>query len=311
MEKIDSVYLINQFKEDCKLRDMTKETIRSYISELRIFSTFLQKNKIHILDIHNEALEQFLKYLRETRGNSQSRIENYFSALSSFYDFLLYKGKVSKNIILPFRKRYLKRYKNDNPAAIRKLISVEDMSSLINSIIPIRDKAIAILLAKTGIRRGELLGIDLDDLKLEEGYIELKPFHKRSNRIVYFDEETEIVIKKWLKRRKKLVNNGVTSLFVNDYGKPLGRSGVYNAVVGWAKKLGFYDENSEKLGDHFSCHNFRHWYTTWLLRSGMSREYVKEVRGDRRGEAIDIYHHIDHEDLKKTYLACIPKLEIF
>ena len=42
----------------------------------------------------------------------------------------------------------------------------------------------------------------------------------------------------------------------------------------------------------------------------MSREYVKELRGDRRSEAIDIYHHIDREDLRKAYLACIPILGI-
>jgi integrase/recombinase XerD len=42
----------------------------------------------------------------------------------------------------------------------------------------------------------------------------------------------------------------------------------------------------------------------------MPREYIKELRGDTRKEAIDIYNHIDKEDLRKTYLACIPKLGI-
>lgn len=311
MEKINSSQLINDFKEDCRLRDMTYDSIRSYISELRIFSKFLKQNKYDILKINNNILEDFLKYLRDERKNSQSRIENYFSALNSFYDFLLYKNYVEKNIILPFRKRYLKRYKNSKPPAIRKLISVEEMSIFINSIIPIRDKAIAILLAKTGIRRGELLSIELDDIDWSERSILLKPFHKRSNRLIFFDEETEIVLKRWLKTRQHLVNNGVTSLFVNDYGESIGRCGVYNAIVKWAKKLGYYDTNSDKLEDHFSCHCFRHWYTTHLLRNGMPREYVKELRGDIRDEAIDIYHHIDKKDLKKSYLASMPKFNVY
>jgi integrase/recombinase XerD len=42
----------------------------------------------------------------------------------------------------------------------------------------------------------------------------------------------------------------------------------------------------------------------------MPREYVKELRGDKRREAIDIYHRIDREELRKAYLACIPKLGI-
>lgn len=310
MEKIDTINFVKRFKDDCKLRDMTDESIRNYMSELKIFCNYLQKNNINILQIGNESLEDFHKYLKEERGNSQRRIEHYFTALSSFYDFLTYKGYVSKNIILPFRKRYIGRYKKNSTPAVRKLISVEEMSHFINSIIPIRPKAIAILLAKTGIRRGELLGIELRDINFNEKSIILKLFHKRSNRTVFFDEETEIILKKWLKRREKLVNNGVTSLFVNDYGRSIGRNSVYEDIVKWAKKLGYYDPNSDRLEDHFSCHNFRHFYTTHLLRNGMPREYVKELRGDIRGEAIDIYHHIDKKDMKKAYLSAVPKFNV-
>lgn len=43
----------------------------------------------------------------------------------------------------------------------------------------------------------------------------------------------------------------------------------------------------------------------------MPREYVKELRGDKRGEAIDIYHYIDRIDLRKSYLASILKLDVY
>ncbi len=42
----------------------------------------------------------------------------------------------------------------------------------------------------------------------------------------------------------------------------------------------------------------------------MPREYVKELRGDGRGEAIDTYHHIDRQELREAYLAYIPKLGV-
>jgi len=42
----------------------------------------------------------------------------------------------------------------------------------------------------------------------------------------------------------------------------------------------------------------------------MSREYAKELRGDRRDEGIDIYHHIDRQELRRAYLAYIPKLGV-
>lgn len=78
----------------------------------------------------------------------------------------------------------------------------------------------------------------------------------------------------------------------------------------YAKNLGFQNSDSISLEDHFNPHCFMHWFTTWLLRNGMPREYVKELRGDKRGESIDVYHHINKEELRKAYLAYIPKLGI-
>jgi integrase/recombinase XerD len=47
-----------------------------------------------------------------------------------------------------------------------------------------------------------------------------------------------------------------------------------------------------------------------LLRAGISRDFVKELQGDKRGEAIDIYNHIDKKELGESYLAHIPQLGI-
>jgi len=93
---------------------------------------------------------------------------------------------VSYNIVLLFRKRYLKRYKDGYDDPERKLLSVEEISRLLNSILDPRDKAIAVLLAKTGIRRGELLRLDVEDINWAEYFIMLKPTPKRSNRTVFF-----------------------------------------------------------------------------------------------------------------------------
>jgi len=182
------------------------------------------------------------------------------------------------------------------------------MSRLVGSIMDPRDKAIAILFAKTGIRRGELLKLDVDDIHWEDYSITLKPTPKRSNRVAFFDDECAIVLRRWLRVREKL-NPKTKALFVSYQSlNRLDRNGLYTAIVKHAKRLGFHNANSPRLEDHFGPHCFRHWFTTWLLRNGMPREYVKELRGDRRGEAIDIYHHIDRQELRRAYLAYIPKL---
>lgn len=47
-----------------------------------------------------------------------------------------------------------------------------------------------------------------------------------------------------------------------------------------------------------------------LFRNGRKREYIKELRGDSRKEAFDLYNHIDSKELKEAYLAAIPQLGI-
>jgi len=302
--------LLKSFAEDCRLRGMTDESIRRYKSSLRIFLKFLEQKEISLDSVDMEVLRDFLRYLRFERKTKEKTLENYFSALSAFYDYLAFEGLASSNIILPFRKRYLRRYKDGFDDPERRLLSVEEMGQLVNSIMDPRDKAMAVLLAKTGIRRGELLRLDVDDINWEDYSITLKPTPKRSNRVVFFDDECAIVLKRWLRVREKL-NPKTNALFISyNTLDRLSRNGVWNAIVKYAKRLGFHNPKSPRLEDHFGPHCFRHWFTTWLLRNGMPREYVKELRGDKRREAIDIYHHIDKQELRRTYLACIPKLGI-
>jgi len=302
--------LVEDFCKDCELRGMTIESIRRYRSSLLIYTNFISKRNIEMGNADTHVLKDFLEYVLYERRVKHKTVENYFSALSAFYDYLTFEGLVGANMVLPFRKRYLRRYKNGYDDPERKLLSVEEMSRLVNSIMDPRDKAIALTLAKTGIRRGELLRLNVEDVNWQEYSITLKPTPKRSNRTAFFDDECASALKRWLNVREKL-NPKTKALFVSYQSlNRLDRNGLYTAIVKYAKRLSFHNPNSPRLEDHFGPHCFRHWFTTWLLRNGMPREYVKELRGDKRGEAIDIYHHIDREELRKAYLAYIPKLGV-
>jgi len=184
LKRIEIKSLIQEFCEDCRLRGMTEESIRRYRSSLLVFAEFLEREGASLEKVDTQVLKSFLHYIKYERGVKHKTIENYFSALSAFYDYLVFEEIAEANIILPFRKRYLRRYKEDFDKASRKLLSIEEMSRLVNSILDPRDKAIVLLLAKTGMRRGELLRIDVDDINWEDCSINLKPTPKRSNRVV-------------------------------------------------------------------------------------------------------------------------------
>ncbi len=210
------------------------------------------------------------------------------------------------------RKRFLAEYKEGtSDESSRKLISVEQMSALIHSILNPRDKAVGVLLAKTGLRRGELVSLNVQDIDWADGAITLekKRFKKRSGRIVFFDDECAVVLRRWISMRETMQLQ-TDALFVGETGQRLMRSGVYNMMVKYAERAGLHNPKSSSTEDHFSTHNFRHWFTTHLRRAGMSREFIQILRGDKRRDAIDIYDHVDKEELRKAYLACVPKLGI-
>ena len=144
--------LIEDFCGDCELRGLTSETVRRYRSSILIFTEYLEKKETSLHEINMQYLKDFLRYLRKEREVKYKTIENYFSALSALYDYLTFEGITSTNIILPFRKRYLRRYKQNYDDPERKLLTVEEMSRLVNCIMDPRDRTIVVLLAKTGVR---------------------------------------------------------------------------------------------------------------------------------------------------------------
>ena len=314
MESLETVESVSPgslagFRHDCELRGLSQETVNHYTWCMRHFFEFLQTQGKRFDQVDIRTLTTYLELLR-SRSARYKTVENVYAAISAFYEYQVFEGKMATNVVLPFRKRYLRRYKDGRERMERRLLSVEEMSRLVNSIIDARDRAIALVFAKTGIRRRELLNLDVGDIDWRDDSIKLKPTPKRSNRVVFFDEECAVALRKWLVYRERLAPR-TQALFISYQSLTrLDRSSLYSAVTKYAEALGFHKPSSPRLEDHFGPHCFRHYFTTFLLRNGMPREYVKELRGDSRREAIDIYNHIDREELRKSYLACVPKLRV-
>lgn len=298
--------LIERFHNDCNLRDMV--TTMDYVYRTRAYCAFLETRGKNPLKADRNDLRDFLAHLK-AKGLKFRTIDAIYTSLSAFYEFLIIEGLVEYNPVLPFRKYYLRRYKKDNDSETRKLISVEDASKLVNSILDTRDRCILVLLFKTGMRVGELTSLDVDDIDLDKGQVTLKLKKKRTNRVLFLDNEAIAVLERWLVARKNRKGGEGQALFLSKIGTRITKRTVENSIERHAERVGLHKPGA-RLEERFTPHCCRHWFVTHLLRAGMSRDFVKELRGDARGEAIDIYNHIDKKELKESYLAHIPQLGI-
>jgi integrase/recombinase XerD len=299
--------LIESFSADLELRGMTAETRKTYCKILRQFSRYIEVQNKPILEIGKQDLKGWLHHLRLEKGLKTTSIKLDFTILSTFYDYLLDEELIQSNPVPAFRHRNLHSYKKAHEQGSRKLISVEEAARLARSIVDSRDRAIVVLLLKTGVRRHELADLDVSDVDLPGMALYLKPTPKRTNRTVFLDGEALDALEWWLQAREKMLCHE-PALFVGTGGFRLKPDSINRIVGEHATRVGLHNPDSKRIEDRFTAHCCRHWFTTHLRRAGMPREFIQELRGDARREAIDIYDHIDKKELKESYLAHIPQL---
>ncbi|MDO9538253.1 MAG: site-specific integrase [Thermoplasmata archaeon] len=316
MDDVNSnVKLLERFLKDAILRGWSEWAIKSCKYSLLMFFEQIGKS---CLNVDMDDLRNYLIYLQGRPGKlgkkkpAHATIKKHIDNLASFYQYLEFEELVVKSPIPKFRVRYvLPLISNKSGDIPRQIISVRQMSELISSTADSQEKALICLMAKTGIRVGELMAIDLENIDWGNQSIKLKPTGKRTNLTVFFDNECANCLKRWLNTRKTLAKGNVPYLFViPSNGRRINHTFIIRIVERNAARIGLHDDKSADLGKRFTPHCCRHWFTTHMRKGGMPREYIKELRGDTRGETIDIYDHIDMEELKMSYMECVPQLGI-
>jgi integrase/recombinase XerD len=308
--------LIDEFIIDLKTKGVSSHTITEYPRYVMEFHAFIGGGDL--LAVDETVVKNYLVHLRSRttkrvgRQNklAKSSIKKYMAALSVFFDFLFWNGKITINPVPRVRKQYMRDYKAHNASQRRRCITIPQAKTLVESILDPREKAVVLLLLKTGMRRHELAELDLSSVDLPNLTIHIKPTAKRSNEIVYFDSETANILSKWLKVREKENKNKINALFLDRFGNRLSPVAICRIVTKHAAVVGLHDPSSIRLEDKLTPHSLRHAFTTWLTDAGMKREMIQFLRGDTGTESIDTYIHFTDATVKRAYLEYIPKLNI-
>lgn len=295
--------MLESFLMDCSLRGRTKRTIETYKSNVGEFLQYYPEP--HVITKHD--LRDFLKHL-QNRGLKNSTLKGYFSALSSFYDYLIYEEVADTNPILPFRQRFLdKPTKHDR----RQLITIQDMQELLRSVDHIRERTMLCVLAKHGVRHDEYFRLRPDDIDLTRDTITYPEKAKRHNRILPIDAELHDLLKQYLEWRSSRVKIECPWLWISDKGGRIHKDYTNSVIAFYAKPLGLH-QVSGPLEKRLTCHCFRKWFTHHLYAEGMNDTMIKILRGDSLSREAWANNYLEPDELteevREEYLKRIPTL---
>ena len=234
------------------------------------------------LKIENIATDDLRKYLSdyENQSNvSKSTIDNIRRVLSSFFSWLEDEDYIVKNPV-----RRIHRIKTKN--AVKEVLSDENFEVLRDNCNNIRDLAIIELLASTGIRVGELVNLNINDVSFNEREC-LVLGKGESERIVYFDAKTKIHLQKYLESR----DDDNPALFVS-LRKPHNRIGIIG-VEKRMRKLGRVS-NIKKVHPH----KFRRTMATKAIDKGMPIEQVQRLLGHVQIDTTMQYAMVNQSNVK-------------
>jgi integrase/recombinase XerD len=170
----------------------------------------------------------------------------------------------------------------------------------VSTVLGLRDRAVMEMLYATGMRRGELVGLDLPDVDLARRWLTLRNTKNRWDRVVPMGERATAWLIRYLTdaRPKLLVGEDSGAVFLATNGERLGATWLSGQVHR-------YLEASE-VGKPGSCHLFRHTAATLMLEGGADIRYIQELLGHQNLTSTQIYTRVAPERLSAIHAATHP-----
>jgi len=176
------------------IRDLSIHTIRQTGGVVFSFLQFLHGGGSTIFTLTRRDIGSFVEY-EQDRGLQPISIIGYLRALYAFIAYLVQEEILQHEIMQ-------RKIRIQEPETLPKAILQEDIPLLLDAIASVRDRALILLLLRTGMRIGELLAIQINDIVLSDRKILIYLGSKNyQGRAVYFSEDAEHALKHWLRIR--------------------------------------------------------------------------------------------------------------
>lgn len=247
------------------------------------------------------AIRKYLSFLH--RRVKKSSIARKVSALRSFYKYLVREGRVTSN---PAKSVSTPKVEKPLPTAL----TVDEVFRMLETPLPaskksllggeeskrLRDRAILELLYSSGIRVGELVGLDLSRLDLDLGIVKVMG-KGRKERIVPVGSKAVEALRAYLRDRLGSGEDG--PLFINQNGKRLTARTVGRIVKRYTERSAIFRR--------VSPHTLRHSFATHLLDAGADIREIQEMLGHASLSTTQRYIHLSPGKLMEVYDRAHPR----
>ncbi len=280
-------YLRRQYR-----RNARPSTIRTACTALILFLSFVkEKGVVHVELITRRCIEAFVEN-EQDRNLKLSSVKGRLQTVYAFLRFLVNEQIVHPDLVL-------RRITIKLPQSLPRAFSPEDTLKLLSVISHVRDRAMILLLLRTGMRIGELLDTRVNDVDLCEKTVKIYEAAKNKiGRVVYFSDDAKKAVVAWLKSRDHRKSN----LF---YGRGGGRWSYSAARVRFIKYIG----KAHLDGKNYTVHCLRHTYATDLLNAGMRLEVLQQLLGHSSLNVTRIYARLTDKTREEEYFKAMAKIE--
>lgn len=280
-------YFLDKQRRNCRPR-----TLHGALHGLKAFFTFLEGiGKSRLEEVTRGDLEAFVEH-EQDRGLQLSSVHTHLAHVHAFLCFLIEEEIVAAEVL---RRRVRLRL----PQSLPRAMEPDDVRQLLCVIGHIRDRAMILVLLRTGMRIGELLAAKVSDVNVKERTITIwEGVKNRRGRVVYFSDDARDALKAWLKQR----DARQPYLF---YGRR-GNSLTYNgARLMFKRNL----DKAELAHKDYTLHCLRHTFASEMLNAGMRLECLQPLLGHDNIEMTRRYARLTNKTRREEYFRAMAVIE--
>jgi site-specific recombinase XerD len=283
---------IANFKQYLERHHPDRSTAKHYINDVSIFSDFVGERSPREITV--KTIDAFVQE-QSDQNLKPATINRRLSAISSFFEFLIAEAG-DDSWRNPVR---WKRHRVQPGHHLPRDVSDETADRLLASLDDVRDHAMFSLMLKAGLRVGEVIGLNLDDLEpLDQDNLARLRVHGKGDkeRTVWLTQETWRPVQAWLGIRPASQQR---TLFLNQHARPLSVSGVQHCLKGYTRALGI----------HLTCHQLRHTFARRLAEHDMPVDSLAKLLGHKGLQTTQLYIDGADPSVRRAFQQAMQRAE--